>query len=285
MHRNSRPKIGLILSLSWFSVCIFCAVFGDFLPLPKWDEYDYDNSAVGMFSKGHILGTDYDGSDILSGLIHGSRTSLGISILSVGAGLIVGSFLGILAAYRRGFIDSILSMFFNVFLSVPTVVLTLVLVAIFSSPSLDGSSTELPRELVLIISLTIVFIPIIGRLARGRALSWTGREFVLVAESIGMRRREILFRHIVPNVMPSLISLFVLGIGFVIIAEGGFAIIGVGTQPGASWGSMLAKNRGELTLAPHTALIPATVIALTVASLNYYGEYLRSRIDDREARI
>lgn len=285
MERRSKPKVGLILSISWFSVCIFCAIFGDFFPLPKWDEYDYDNLASRMFTKGHILGTDYDGSDLLSGLVHGARTSLGISVASVGASLIIGSALGITAAYRRGVVDSILSMFFNVFLSIPTIVLTLVLVAVFSSPTIDGSSNELPREVVLVIALTIAFIPIFGRLSRGSALSWTGREFVLVAESIGMRRREVLFRHIVPNVLPSLISLFVLAIGLTIIAEGGFAIIGVGTTPGASWGSMLAKNRGELSLAPHTALIPAAVIAITVASLNYYGEYLRNRIDDREAKI
>jgi peptide/nickel transport system permease protein len=264
---------------------LFSAIFGDLLPLPAWDEYDYDNLALPMFSEGHILGTDYDGSDVLAGLIHGARTSLGIAVTAVILGSIVGATLGIVAAYRRGWVDSVISMYFNVSLSIPTIVLTLVLVAVFSSADINNPSGGMPRELILIISLTFVLIPILGRLARSSALSWTGREFVLVAESIGMPRRSILWTHILPNVLPSLMSVAFLAAGVVIVVEGGLAILGVGTSPGSSWGSMLAKNRGELSIIPHTTLLPAAVIALTVMALNYFGDYLRLRIDDRESRI
>ena len=285
MDRKRRWPLGLILSSTWAGICLFSAIFGDLLPLPAWDEYDYDNLALPMFSEGHILGTDYDGSDVLAGLIHGARTSLGIAVTAVILGSIVGATLGIVAAYRRGWVDSVISMYFNVSLSIPTIVLTLVLVAVFSSADINNPSGGMPRELILIISLTFVLIPILGRLARSSALSWTGREFVLVAESIGMPRRSILWTHILPNVLPSLMSVAFLAAGVVIVVEGGLAILGVGTSPGSSWGSMLAKNRGELSIIPHTTLLPAAVIALTVMALNYFGDYLRLRIDDRESRI
>jgi len=266
-------------------VCVFTAFFGDFFPLPKWDEYDYDNLGLPLFSDGHLLGTDYDGSDVLSGLVHGARTSLGISFTAVFIGSVIGGLLGIVAAYRRGWVDSVVTMYFNVSLAIPTIVLTLVMVALFATPNVDDPSSGWPRELVLIISLTLVIIPILGRLARGSALSWSGRDFVLVAESIGMKKRSILRTHIIPNVLPSMMSVAFLAAGVVIVIEGGLAILGVGANPGASWGSMLAKNRGELAITPHTTLVPAGVIGLTVMALNYFGDYFRLRIDDRESRI
>jgi peptide/nickel transport system permease protein len=102
---------------------------------------------------------------------------------------------------------------------------------------------------------------------------------------MGMKKRSILMTHIVPNVVPSMMSVGFLAAGVVIVVEGGLSILGVGTNPGESWGSILAKNRGEISLIPHTALIPALAIALTVMSLNYFGDYFREKIDGREARI
>ncbi|NBS37512.1 MAG: ABC transporter permease, partial [Actinobacteria bacterium] len=195
-HRKRWP-LGLVLSSAWAGLCAFAAIFGDLLPLPAWDEYDYDNLAMPMFSPGHILGTDYDGSDVLAGLVHGARTSLGIALTAVIIASIIGAVLGIVAAYRRGWVDSVITMYFNVSLSIPTIVLTLVLVAVFSSADINNPSAGMPRELILIVSLTFVLIPILGRLARSSALTWTGRDFVLVAESIGMPRRSILWTHIV----------------------------------------------------------------------------------------
>jgi peptide/nickel transport system permease protein len=143
----------------------------------------------------------------------------------------------------------------------------------------------MPRVLVLVLSLTFVIIPVLGRLARSSALSWTGRDFVLVAESLGMKKRSILWNHIVPNVVPQMMSVAFLASGVVIVVEGGLAILGVGTNPGESWGSILAKNRGDISMIPHTTLLPAAAIALTVMALNYFGDYYRSKIDGRESRI
>lgn len=285
MAPKKRWTVGLVLSSVWIGMCAVAAIFGDFFPIPAWDEYNYEASGVPIFSPGHILGTDFDGSDILAGIVHGARTSLGIALTAVVFGSLIGGLLGIIAAYRRGLIDAVVTMYFNVGLSIPTLVLTLVMVAMFSSPNIDDPSSALPREVVIVIALTLVLIPILGRIARSSALSWTGRDFVLVAESIGMTRRSILWRHILPNVLPAMMSVAFLAAGVVIVVEGGLAILGAGADPGASWGSMLAKNRQDLAELPAATIIPVVAIALTVMALNYFGDYVRLQIDNRESRI
>lgn len=280
-----KKPLGYYLASAWLYLCILMSVFGNFLPLPKWDDYDFENSGVGMFKGGHWFGTDYDGADLLSQIVHGTRISFLIAFVSVTAAMIIGGALGIIAAYRRGWIDAAITMYFNITLSVPTLILVLVMVAIFSSPDPMNPSGGLPRVLILILSLSFVITPVLGRLARSSALSWTGRDFVLVAESIGMKKRNILWSHIVPNVIPSMMSVGFLAAGVVIVVEGGLSILGVGTNPGESWGSILAKNRGDIALIPHTTLLPAAAIALTVMALNYFGDYFRQQIDGREARI
>jgi peptide/nickel transport system permease protein len=197
--RNKKP-LGFKLSSGWLYLCLFVSIFGGLLPLPKWDEYDFDAFGVGIFSKGHIFGTDFEGQDVLSQLVHGTRMSLVISFVSVLAASVIGGVLGIIAAYRRGWVDSVITMYFNVTLSIPTLILVLAMVAVFASPDPFDPSAGMPRVLVLILSLTFVIIPVLGRLARSSALSWTGRDFVLVAESLGMKKRAILWNHIVPNV-------------------------------------------------------------------------------------
>jgi peptide/nickel transport system permease protein len=282
---NQRKTIGFYLATAWMFTCVFMAIFGDLLPFPDHTEYDFENTGVGLFSSGHILGTDLNGIDMLSATIHATRLTLVIAFTCVAISLVIGGALGVIAAYWRGRADSILSTYFNVTLSIPNLVLTLVLVAILATPDPANPGQEMPRSLVIIISLTFAIIPILGRLARSSALTWSGREFIRVAESIGMKKRQIAWTHIVPNVIPSLLSVGFLAAGVVIVAEGGLAILGVGTDAGESWGSLLASKRTELTEAPHTTLVPAVAIALTVMSLNFFGDYLRKKIDNREARI
>ncbi len=282
---SKRKSVGYYLSAGWLGLCVFMSIFGDMLPLTDWQYNDFEAAGVGLFSPNHILGTDFDGVDMLSAVIHGTRWSIVISFVSVFVASVLGGALGIVAAYWRGWVDSVITMYFNVTLSIPTLILTLAMVAVFASPDPFNPSAGMPRILVLIISLTFVIMPILGRISRSSALSWTGREFVMVAESVGMKRRQILWSHIVPNVVPSMMSVGFLAAGVVIVVEGGLAILGVGTNPGQSWGSMLAKNRGDISIVPHTTLIPAAAIALTVMALNYFGDYFRGQIDGRESRI
>lgn len=280
-----RKTIGFYLASAWLGVVVFLSFFGDLLPLPSYSDYDFDHPAARMFSGKHVLGTDLDGVDILSAIVHGTRMSIVISFVCVGAAMVIGGTLGIVAAYWRGWVDSIITMYFNVTLSIPNLILTFAMVAVLSTPTTSDPNGRIPRVLVLIIALSFALIPILGRLARSAALSWTGREFVQVAESIGVTRRGIMWKHIVPNVVPSMMSVGFLAAGVVIVIEGGLAILGVGTDPGDSWGSLLAKNRPQIVDCPQAVLIPALAVALTVMALNFFGDYFRKRIDNRESRI
>jgi peptide/nickel transport system permease protein len=274
------------VSVLWLLLMVFFAVFGRLLPLPDPLFSDFEGLGVGLFSPGHILGADTNGYDLLANVVVGAQTSLLIALVSVGLGGLIGAVLGIIAAYRRGRLDYFVNTTFNIFLSIPNLVLGLALVAVLatsSDPSIPVSVTR--RTVVIIISLTIVIIPILGRIARGATLTWVNREFVIAARSMGMKDKDIIVRHIVPNVLPAIYAVGFLAIGVVIVAEGALSLLGVGVIDGVSWGAMIARVAGDYEFAPHSLYVPATVLALTVISCNQVGDYMRSRLDSREGKI
>lgn len=274
------------VSVVWLCLMAFFAIFGKLLPLPDPLFSDFEGLGVGLFSPGHILGADTNGYDLLANVVVGAQTSLLIALVSVGLGGFIGAVLGIIAAYRRGRLDYFVNTTFNIFLSIPNLVLGLALVAVLatsSDPSIPVSVTR--RTVVIIISLTIVIIPILGRIARGATLTWVNREFVIAARSMGMKDKDIIVRHIVPNVLPAIYAVGFLAIGVVIVAEGALSLLGVGVIDGVSWGAMIARVAGDYEFAPHSLYVPATVLALTVISCNQVGDYMRSRLDSREGKI
>lgn len=270
----------------WMSLMVLLAIVGPFLPLPDPREADFEASAVGLFSPGHILGTDSNGYDLLSNVVNGARTSLMIAFVSVVVGGALGAAIGIVSAYRRGRLDRIVNLLFNIVLSIPNLVLGLALVAILATSS-DPSVVISPsrRVVVIMIALTCVVLPVLGRIARGATLTWINREFVVAARSMGMRDRHIILRHIVPNVLPAIYSVGFLAVGVVIVAEGALSLLGVGVVDGVSWGAMISRVAGEFTFVPHSMYVPVTVLALTVIASNQLGDYLRSRLDRREGRL
>ena len=274
------------VSVVWLCLMAFFAIFGRLLPLPDPLFSDFEGLGVGLFSPGHILGADTNGYDLLANVVVGAQTSLLIALVSVGLGGLIGAVLGIIAAYRRGRLDYFVNTTFNIFLSIPNLVLGLALVAVLatsSDPSIPVSVTR--RTVVIIISLTIVIIPILGRIARGATLTWVNREFVIAARSMGMKDKDIIIRHIVPNVLPAIYAVGFLAIGVVIVAEGALSLLGVGVIDGVSWGAIIARVAGDYEFAPHSLYVPATVLALTVISCNQVGDYMRSRLDTREGKI
>jgi len=274
-------------SVIWLCLVIFMVVFGQWIPLPQPTNFDIDAMGVGLFdSLKHPLGTDSNGYDLLSNVIRGARPSMLISLISVGIGGLIGSTLGIISAYRRGKLDYIVNTLFNIVLSVPALVLGLALVAVLATnpdPNVEVPTSR--RVIVIILSLTIVIIPILGRIARGATLSWSNREFVVAARSMGMKDSQIIMKHIVPNVLPAIYAVAFLAIGVVIVVEGSLSLLGVGIVDGVSWGSMIARVRGDLEYAPHSMIVPVVVLALTVIACNQLGDVLRSQLDSREGRL
>lgn len=281
-----KQPVGVKLAILWMATLLFFALFGPLLPTPD-TLYSFEESlGVGVFSPGHILGTDSNGYDMFAQLVEGSRYSLMIAAISVIVGSLVGSVIGVIGAFKRGFLDRIANSLFSVVLSIPNLLLSITLIAVFGSSSDPSNPVDPSRRLiVVIVSLTIVIVPILGRIARSTTVSWSNRDFVTAARSMGMTDRQIIIRHIVPNVMPALMAIAFLAIGVVIIAEGSLSLLGAGIGEKTTWGSMIARGRADIEYTPHILFIPIVAVALTVISCNRLGDQVRRSLDPREARI
>ena len=283
--KKKKKPVGFYIAGSWLGLIVLLGLFGWLLPLPNWDEAFFDDLGVGPFSPRHFLGTTQDGYDMLAGLINGARLSAFVSFFAVLIGGGIGSFIGITAAYFRGRYDTVVVTVFNVMLSIPNLVLSLALLSVLAYSDADNPASTSRRVVVLVISLIIVIIPILGRISRGSALQWSSREFVLASKSMGTKNFTIIWKHILPNVAPAILAIGFLAIGSVIIVEGSLSILGIGVPGGASWGSMLANGRGNISFSPHEVYMPALCIAFTVIASNWFGDYVRSSLDQREAKI
>lgn len=283
--KKERKTIGFYLSSAWISIVMFLAFFGWILPTPQWDEASYESLGVAPFSSGHILGTTGDGYDMMASVVNGAKISIIVSLVAVLIGGSIGSFIGITAAYFRGKYDFAVTMIFNIMLSIPNLVLSLALLSVLAYSDENHPASMTRRVIVLIISLIIVIIPILGRIARGSALQWGSREFVLASKSMGSKNFFIIRKHILPNVAPAILAIGFLAVGSVIIVEGSLALLGIGIPGGASWGSMLANGRGNIEYSPHEVYVPALCIAFTVISFNWFGDYVRIKLDKRESKI
>ena len=284
--RNRYFPIGVLLSAAWLFILLFFALFGPLLPIPETLFSFEDSLSVGVFSPGHILGTDSNGYDMFAQLVEGSRYSLLIAGLSVIIGSVIGSIFGILAAFKRGNFDRIANAMFSVVLSIPNLLLSITLISVFgTSPDPSNPVPPSRRLIVVIVSLTIVIIPIIGRIARSTAMSWSSRDFVTAARSMGMTDRQIIVRHIVPNVLPALLAIAFLAVGVVIVAEGSLSLLGAGIGEKTTWGSMIARGRAEIEYYPHILFVPIAAVAFTVIACNRLGDEIRRTLDPREARL
>jgi peptide/nickel transport system permease protein len=278
-------RLGVIgwVSISWLALVTLAAILAPILPIDDPNQVTASIARQPPGTDGHIFGGDGLGRDLFSRIIWGGRSSLLIGTLSVLLGLVLGGLLGLVAGYFRGRADGLLTGGFDVLLSFPQLILALTLVTVFASG--EGVSAT-RRTVVLILALGVDSIPVLGRITRANTLTWTQREFVLAARALGAKQREIMFREVLPNVLPAMFSIALLGVAVVIVAEGGLSLLGVGTQlPRPSWGNIIAEGRSELRDSPHIVIIPTIVIFLTVFALNYLGDVVRARFDVRESAL
>jgi peptide/nickel transport system permease protein len=222
-------------------------------------------------SMAHWFGTDDLGRDILVRVIYGARASLLAGGISVCIALGIGVPLGLLAGYRGGFVDALISRIADAMLACPFLILAIALAA-FLGPSLGNA----------MIAVGISTTPIFVRLTRGQVLSVKVEDYVEAARAIGNPGWRIAFFHILPNILPALLVQATLSIAAAIIAEAALSFLGLGQQPPApSWGSMLNAAQRFLTNAPWMALWPGMAIFLVVLSFNLVGDGLRDALDPR----
>ena len=219
------------------------------------------------FSPGHWLGTDAVGVDIFSQLVYGGRVAFEVSAATTLIGMVIGMALGVTAGYVGGWTDAVIYRVLDILIAFPALVLALVIA--------EGLG---PSELHVIWALAVFSIPAFGRVSRGATLVVRGLPYMVAARLAGTRGWKIIARHVLPNIMPGIVTFSLLGIGIVIILEGALDFLGYGIPaPGASWGSMIANGQQVLTAQPEYVVIPSIVLLITVVALNTLGDALRER--------
>jgi peptide/nickel transport system permease protein len=225
----------------------------------------YNNEAP--FSPGHWLGTNVQGVDIFSQLVYGGQVAFEVAVSVTVIGIVIGGTLGVVAGYFGGWVDAVLSRVLDVLIAFPALVLALVIA--------EGLG---PSEIHVIWALSVFGIPAVGRITRGTTLTIRGLPYMTAARLAGTRSWRMIARHILPNIMPTLVTFSLLGIGVVIILEGALDFLGYGIPaPTASWGNMIANGQQILSAQPEYVLIPSIALLITVASLNMLGDALRER--------
>jgi ABC-type dipeptide/oligopeptide/nickel transport system permease subunit len=227
------------------------------------------NATLAGPSLHHLLGTDQIGRDLFSRAILGARTSMTIAIGAPILAALIGLPIGIVSGWFGGVSDFIAQRAFEVFTSVPPILVALLLISLF------GSSVW---KLVLFLGLTgwVGF----GRLARAQYITLRDRDFVLAARATGVPKRRIILVHVLPNAVGPIIVFFVQQIPATIFAAAGFSFLGLGVQdPTADWGKMINSGEQYLSIAPMVALVPIVCIALATLSFSFAGDGLRDALD------
>lgn len=282
----TKKKLGLgaWLAIGWMVLLVGASILAPVLPLkdPAAAATPIPKLAPGQ--GGLLLGADNNGRDMLSRLVWGTRTSLLVSFASIAVGFVIGGLLGLYAGFYRNWIGKVLASLFDILLAIPALVLALSLVAVLKGDPIE--SNALPGEVILIIALGLVSIPLLARITRANTLAWGQREFVTAAKAQGATSGRILFREILPNVLPAMGYIALLGVGIAIVAEGGLALLGASVNPPQpTLGTMIDSGRADMGDAPFLIFEPILCIFFTVMALNYLGDVVRERFDVRESAL
>lgn len=219
----------------------------------------------------HLLGTDEQGIDLLSRIIDGARVSIVVGLLATGISVIVGTSLGLITGYFRGWFDTVISRLADLLLAFPFLIFAIGMMAFLG-----------PGFLNLIFALTFKGWVEFFRLARGEVLVEQNKEYVEAAKSLGRRSFKIMVDEILPNIVQTIMVLATLRFGYMIIMEASLSFLGLGIQPPTpAWGSMIATGREYMLNAWWLSTFPGLVLLLLVLSINLFGEGLRDILDPR----
>ena len=225
------------------------------------------NSNLPSFSPGHLLGTDATGNDEWSRLLYGGRASLEVALAVTAIGLLIGGLLGAFAGYVGGWRDDVIMRILDVLIAFPALVLAVAIAERLG-----------PSEVHAIYALSFFSIPALARIARASTLRVREQNYIVAAGLSGTGHLRTLLRHVVPNILPELITFSLLGMGIIIVLEGALSFLGLGIPPPApSWGNMIAAGQGILSAQPKFTMLPSLALFITVFSLNLLGESLRAR--------
>ncbi len=266
--RNRGAVAGLVILLLVFLLAALAPVLFPFSP---WDMQGAPFSPPG--EDGFLLGTDSLGRDVAADIAYGAHVSLLIGAVSTVAAVTFGVVLGALAGYLGGVVDDVIMRLTEFFQTVPSFILAVVLVAIFT-----------PSLLSIVIAIAVVSWPPVTRVVRAEFMTLRTREFVQAAEVLGRSRFAIAFREILPNALSPIIVLGSLMVASAILLESALSFLGLGDPNLMSWGFMIGAGRSVIRLAWWMSVFPGLAIFLTVLALNLVGEGLNDALNPRLAR-
>ena len=287
-HRSLRQDVwrqfkkhkGAVVGLVLLGLIVFATIFGPMLY--GIDPYAVDTSMTNAApSADHPLGTDNLGRDVLARTLVGGRISLAVGFAAMLFGLILGSGIGIISGYFRK-LDGPLMRITDLFLALPILPLLLVIIMLWREPLKAAFGEELGIFLLVVFVIGVTSWMQTARVVRGDVLSLKEEEFVLAANSIGTRRRNVIMRHILPNTMSPIMVSAALGVAVAIITESALSFLGLGFPASfPTWGRLLFDGTNYLQISPLRAVVAGALISLTVMSVNYIGDGLRDAIDPR----
>ena len=262
--------IGIVLLL-----ILFGAVFAKFIAPYNPEANDYSAALARAFTQGHLLGTDKLGRDLWSRLLCGAQTSIINAILIVVFEVVVGVPIGMICGYYGGKLDNIVMRVWDIVCSVPSLLLAFVLVAAFGKGTYSG-----------VIAIGIVYTPLTAKLSRSLIMTEKSAVYVEACKSLGYSDARIMFVHILPNIVTTMVAQFTLDIGSAITAMATLSYLGIGVQaPGADWGTLLKDGMSMLYLNPVLLVAPTIAIMITAIAINIFSDGIQSYIDPGQRKM
>ncbi|MDF2986771.1 MAG: ABC-type dipeptide/oligopeptide/nickel transport system, permease component [Eubacterium sp.] len=273
MWEALRENHAAVAGLCVIVFLLLIAIFGPIITPYDPNVSDMSKSFIKPGAQ-HWFGTDQLGRDILSRIISGARISLTVGLSAVVISLTIGVVLGSIAGYFGGKSDIIIMRFMDMMLAIPSILLAIAFMAALGK-GIDKA----------VIAIGLVSIPEYARIVRGSILSVKENDYVQAARVIGNKNSRIIFKHILPNVLSSIVVRATLGISTAVLDTAALGFLGLGVQPPvAEWGDMLGRARGFIFTAPYTLIFPGIAITITVLAFNLLGDGLRDALDPKSRK-
>ncbi len=266
IRKNKTTLVGIVLTFFVLLVALLAPWLAPFDPI-------HQNISMGDLPPGpvYILGTDSYGRDVLSRILLGARVSLGISLSAVGFAITIGSVVGVIAGYKGGLVDAITIRVIDMFMTFPTIILGLMVLAVLGSGMFN-----------LAVAIAVAITPRFARVARGSAIAMRERDYVQAARALGMSDFRIIFVHVLPNLANEILVVGTLWTGTAILQEAGLSFIGLGVKPPTpSWGGMIRDGVNQLLSQPWLSIAPGVAIFIVVLAFNMVGDGLRDVMDPK----
>jgi ABC-type dipeptide/oligopeptide/nickel transport system permease subunit len=283
--RNRAALVSAIFILLLALVALFAPLIA---PYP-YEKTNFAAITVGPSSE-YLLGTDELGRDMLSRLIYGARVSLFVSLVAQFVIILVGVPIGLISGFYGGWVDIVIQRIVDTLYAFPSLLFIILIMTYIQgafsetenafTAALSGINDSTGGLLGVLIALGLVFWLTISRIVRGEVLALREKEFITAARAIGATDRQLMFRHILPNIMAPVLVAVAFGIPNVIMLEAGLSYLGLGTRPPVpSWGLMISEGVKTFRSFPHLLISPGLALALTLLAFNYLGDGIRQALD------